>query len=1041
MNRITTWLLFILLVPISLNGFGQTIKGTISDLSQSTIPGVSVYLEGTTLGTVTDFDGYYELIIKESDITTDSITVIYSFIGFKTQKFTIKADPSTTITKDILLLEDITPLEEFVVVGYGVQRKSDVTGAVTTVDTKGLSDRPLWSAEMGMQGKAAGVQVSQTTGAPGASIKVRIRGIGTINDNNPLYIVDGVPTKDITGIVNPDDIESMTILKDAASAAIYGSRAGNGVIIIKTKKGSAGKTKLNYNGYVGLQQHGRITPMTNTDEYIRIFNEAAIADNSVSGLDRDLIPEGIYPQLSNTDWTNEIFRTAMITNHQLTASGGNENSTYLFGGGYQMQEGIIDNSKYERINFRIMVNTSLTEWLDIGTNLTLAYSDRDIIGASGDGYGGNGGSVIRYAFFRTPPIPVYESDGSYSDLPNFEGYPRAKLNAWFGDGYNPVGLANKYDWTQKTYRVFGNIYANFEIMEGLTFRSDFGINMAITDEKRFNENWGTDLRINSPNNMTKGMGTNFTYNWTNTLVYKRTFSEKHYTSFLLGTEAIQSNSHFQYGSDWVFPDQSPYLRYLGNGLSLNKDADETEDGWTLLSGFARVNYNYDNRYLVEGVVRFDGSSRFAPDNRWGGFYSGSAGWNMKNEKFLQDVDWLNLLKLRASVGQTGNQEIGLYNYLSVVSDGYNYPFGGATNNGYAVSRLGDFNTTWETTTTYDFGVDLAFLGDRLTVISDYYWRYTTDMLIPVPLPLSGGSATPPFVNAGEVLNRGLEFQVIWQETVRDFSYSINGNFSTLHNEVLSLSNGRPIAAGRVDNSKYATLTEEGYPIGSFFMYEMEGIFQNELEIFSHAYQGPDIKPGDVMFKDQNLDGKIDVNDRVHLASAIPKFMYGLTTDFTWKGFDLSLFFQGVQGNSIYMQINHDIEGFYRGFNVTKRFYDNRWTGEGSTNEYPRASWKGAANNKEVSSRFIEPGSYFRFKNVTLGHTFSLKETSGIQKLRVYFGVQNVFTVTKYPGLDPEMYDSDNLRGEEVSNPDLASGIDWGTYPVPRIFTLGVNLDF
>ncbi|MCD4731180.1 MAG: TonB-dependent receptor [Bacteroidales bacterium] len=1037
MKSVNVWFLylFLLLMTIGLNSYSQTIKGTITDQSQFTLPGVSVYLEGTTIGTVSDFDGNYELIIKEGDIITDSITVIYSFIGFKPQKFIYKANPSATITNNIILLDDIAALEEFVVVGYGVQRKSDVTGALSTIDPKGIVDMPLWNAEMGMQGKAAGVQVNQTTGAPGESIKVRIRGIGTINDNSPLYIVDGVPTKDISGIVNPEDIESMTVLKDAASAAIYGSRAGNGVIVIKTKRGSAGKTRMNYSGYVGLQQHGHITPMTNTDEYIKIYNEAAAAD------DRDPIPEDIYPQLSHTDWMEETFQSAMITNHQLTISGGNENSTYLIGGGYQMQEGIIYNSEYERVNFRMIVNSSIYKWLDIGTNLTLSYSDRDIIGGSGDGYGGNGGSVVRYALFRTPAIPVYESDGSYSDLPNFEGYDRAKLNNWFGDGYNPVGLANKYDWTTKVYRTFGNVYANFKILDGLSFRSEVGINLAVTDEKRFNETWGTDNRINSPNNLSKETGTNFTYNWTNTLVYNRTFSEKHKTTFLLGTEAIKNQSHFQSGTDRDFPDQSDYLRYLGNGLTLNKGADEGRDEWSLLSVFARVNYNYDNRYLIEGVVRFDGSSRFSSENQWGGFYSGSVGWNMKNENFLQDVRWLNQLKIRASIGQTGNQEIGLYNYLSIIGTGYNYPFGGTTNNGYAVSSMGDINTAWETTTTYDLGLDLAFLNDRLFVTSDYYWRYTTDMLIPVRLPQSGGSASPPWVNAGEVLNRGFEFQVIWQQKVKEFSYTINANFSTLHNEVLSISNGRPIAAGRVDAGANATLTEEGHPIGSFYMYEMEGIFQNELDIFSHAYQGPDIEPGDVMFKDQNQDGMIDENDRVHVASAIPNFMYGLTTDFSWKGFDLSLFFQGVSGNSIYVQVNQDIEGFYRGFNVTKRYYDDHWTEEGSTNETPRASWVGAANNKKVSSRFIEPGSYFRFKNVTLGYTFSMKESSARQKLRVYVGVQNVFTVTKYPGLDPEMYNSDNLSGENVSNPDLASGIDWGTYPVPRIYTLGVNLNF
>jgi TonB-linked SusC/RagA family outer membrane protein len=408
---------------------------------------------------------------------------------------------------------------------------------------------------------------------------------------------------------------------------------------------------------------------------------------------------------------------------------------------------------------------------------------------------------------------------------------------------------------------------------------------------------------------------------------------------------------------------------------------------------------------------------------------------------MSKADWLNQFKLRLSVGQTGNQEIGLYNYLSIIGTGYNYPFGGIVYNGYVVESLGNINTTWETTTTYDIGLDLAFFDNRLTIITDYYWRYTSDMLVPVPLPPSGGNADPPFVNAGKVLNQGFEFEVFWREIKNNFSYEIGGNIALLNNEVLELGGGRPIAAGRVDNGVFATLTQEGYPIGSFYMYEMVGIFQNELEIFSSAYQGPDIEPGDVKFKDVNGDNIIDENDRTHVGTAIPRMLYGLTFNFSWKNFDLSLFFQGGTGNSIYMQVNHDIEGFYRGFNVTKRIYENRWTGEGTTNEFPRASWIGAANNKIASTRFLEPGGFLRVKNISLGYNIPFKETSRVQNLRVYFSVQNVYTFTKYPGLDPEMYDSDNLNGEDVQNPDLAAGIDWGTYPVPRIFTLGVNFNF
>lgn len=999
------------------------------------LPGVSVYIDGITLGTVTDFDGYYTLRISSEYATGDSLTFIYSYVGYKKQEYRIPVGANTNVTKNIVLLEDVETLEEFVVVGYGVQKASDVTGAVSSIKTGEITNLPVARLDQAFAGKASGVQVSETTGQPGEAVNVRIRGIGTINNNDPLYIVDGVPTKDIVGILNPDDIESISVLKDAASSAIYGSRAGNGVVIIKTKQGISEKPLISYNGYVGVQTVSNLTPMTNNDEYIDIYNDAAAAD------DRKPIPESIYPQLADENHLENIFRPAIITNHQLSFSGGSKKSTYLIGGGYFNQEGIVYNSGYEKINFRVNLTSKLSDKVTIGTNLTFVYSDQDIVGGSGDGYGGNGGSVIRYGFFRTPSIPTYNPDGNYVDLPNFDGYPRADQNTWFGDGYNPLGFANKYDWNAELYRTFGNIFLSYDIIPGLVFRTDFGIDLNVINEKRFNENWGTDNRINNPSSLSKGMGIIFNWNWTNTLNYNKTFNEKHNLGVLAGVEAIQNTNRQQWGTDRDFPDQSDYLRYLGNGLTLNKGATETATGWSLLSAFGRINYNYENRYIAEFVIRADGSSRFSEDNRWGVFYSGSIGWNIQKENFLKDVDWLNQLKLRLSMGQSGNQEIGLYNYLSIVSPGFNYPYGATVYNGYAVTSLGNVNTTWETTTTYDIGLDLAFLEDRLSVVLDYYWRYTSDMLVPVPLPPSGGSASPPFVNAGEVLNQGFEFEASWREIKPNFKYEISGNISFLKNEVLALGGGRPIAAGRVDNGVFATLTEEGYPIGSFFMYEMDGIFQNDIDIFSSPYQGPDIAPGDVKFKDQNGDNIIDENDRVHVASSIPEIVYGATFNFSYKNLDLSVFLQGVHGNSIYMQINQDIEGFYRGFNVTKRFYDNHWTGEGTTNEYPRASWVGAANNKIASTRFIEPGSYMRIKNIMLGYNIPVKDESWVQALRVYLSIQNVYTFTNYPGLDPEMYNSDNLQGEKVQNPDLASGIDWGTYPVPRIYTLGVNFNF
>ena len=506
MKNIFVWAAITCCLFLSHSALAQTISGIITDEFEMSLPGVSIYIKGTTLGTVTSFDGLYALQVGEGDVAGDSLTVVYSYVGYTTQEYSYPINPFAEISRDIIMGEDVATLEEFVVVGYGVQKASDITGAVSTIRTNEITNLPVTRIDQALSGKAAGVQVNETTGQPGESVKVRIRGVGTINNNDPLYIVDGVPTKDIAGILNPEDIESMTVLKDAASAAIYGARAGNGVVIITTKKGVSQKPLISYNGWVGVQTVGNITPMTNNDQYIKIYNEAAANDG------RKPIPQDIYPQLADVDQLGATFQPAIMTNHQLTFSGGSDKSTYLLGGGYLNQDGIVLNSGYEKINFRVNLSTKLNEKVSIGTNLTFVYSKQDLVGGSGDGFGGNGGSVVRYAFFRTPAIPTYNSDGSYVDLPNFDGYTRADQNTWFGDAYNPVGVANKYDWTAQNYRTFGNLFLNWDIIPGLVFRSEFGVDLNVFDEKRFNENWGTDGRINNPSSLSKGMGIDFTWN-------------------------------------------------------------------------------------------------------------------------------------------------------------------------------------------------------------------------------------------------------------------------------------------------------------------------------------------------------------------------------------------------------------------------------------------------------------------------------------------------------------------------------------------------
>ena len=1005
------------------------VKGEITDADGKPMIGATVSVKGTNTSVLTDKDGNYSVIASG-----DAVLVI-SFTGYKDQEILI----NSRSVLNIQLVENSKALSEVVVTGYQTQRRADITGAVSIVNVADVAKLQVGFADQALQGQAAGLRVTQTTGQPGEGIVMRIRGVGTINNNDPLVVIDGISTKDGFNFLSANDIESIVVLKDAASTAIYGARSSNGVIVITTKGGKKGKTQISYNGYGGIQAHGQLTKMANTSEYVQLYNEAVANDNvdiTNTTLKRIPIPDGI--PMANTDWVSSIFQQAPMQSHELSLSGGNEKTQYFVSGSYFNQDGIIINSWFNRYSLRTKLNVELTDKLSFGNNINISYSDKNIVGSSGDGYGGNGGSVVRYALFRTPAIPIFNADGTYTDLPQ---YPQ-----FFGDGYNPVALAANTDNKEKLFRVFGNLYGEYKIVKGLKFKSDIGLDVIITEDKRFDENYGTNLRINSPSVLTETNITNTNIVWDNTLNYIKSFGGVHNFSFLLGTEAISSNIITQAASDRNFPDQISNLRFLGNGLNVtSRTASEGQQQWALFSLFANVSYNYDSRYLLSFNVRRDGSSRFGENNRYANFYSGSAGWNIANEKWFQDIlPSFSTLKIRSSFGQLGNQDIGNYPWASIVGRDYNYVFGDqpASNLGYTIKTRGNENVKWESSTQFDAGLDIGIMQNRLTMSVDYFIKTTTDMLIPIPLPLIGGSATTPFVNAGSVQNSGFELEFNYRNNEHKFKYNFVGNFATLYNKVLSLDNGAPIPGGRIDNGIYATLTEVGHPIGSFYLYQMEGIFQNDADIFKHAYQGNYIRPGDVKFKDQNGDGVIDEKDRTFLGSAIPTFTYGLTTNLQYGNFDFSVFFQGSYGNKAYLQVNQDIEGFYRAFNLTQRVYDERWHGEGTSNTMPRVSWLGSTNNKTPSSRFLEDASYLRMKNIQLGYTFSSKLMQGahIKSLRIYVSAQNLLTFTKYTGLDPEMHISDNVKNETAQG-DMTAGIDWGTYPSAKSYFFGINLNF
>jgi TonB-dependent starch-binding outer membrane protein SusC len=1009
------------------------VKGTLQDADGKPLMGATVMIKGTRITVQTDSSGNFSINADANAI------LVFSYIGYKTLEVPVDGQ-RVLLVKINELNKD---LSEVVVLGYQSQKRSTIAGAVTTVDVDDVAKIPIGFADQALQGQASGVRITQSTGQPGDGIAMRIRGVGSINNNDPLYIIDGVPTQDGINFLAADDIATITVLKDAASAAIYGARSSNGVVVITTKNGKSGRTTINYSVYAGVQTHGYLTPMTNAAEYKTLFNEMVTNDNaglaSNNPLLKSPIPDSI--PMANTNWLGAIFRTAPVQDHELSVSGGNEKTQYSVSGNFFDQDGIILNSWYKRYTLRTKITSALTDRLRIGTNLNFSYYDKNSVGSSGDGYGGNGGSVVRYALFRDPAIPIYSSPGVYSDLPQYPGF--------FGDGYNPVGLANNTSNIEQQFRGFGDVFAEYKILKDLTFRTDFGGDVLITQDKTFFLNWGTNGRINNPNTLNELQTTNENMVWNNTFRYNRTFGSLHNLNFIAGTEAITNTTTYTSETQQNFPTQIPTLEFLGNGLN-PEIATESEGQWSLLSFLASVNYSYNSEFFLTGSARRDGSSRFGPANRWGNFFSGAAAWSLMSEQWFTDMfPVISRMKVRVSYGQLGNQNIGDYPWASVIgtalnsSNVNNYVLGNPQSvvQGASISKLGNDNVKWETSTQSDAGLDIAILRDKLSLSVDYFDKVNSNMLVAVPLPMIGGSASAPYINDGSVQNKGFEFQLQYQNNDHPIKFGFTANLATIQNKVLSIP--VPIQGGRIDNGVYATLTTTGHPIGSFYGYQMIGIFQNQKDIFTSAYQGPGVRPGDVKYADINGDGKIDANDRTFLGSAIPKFTYGFTSTLQFMNFDLFLLIQGSYGNKIYLQVNQDIEGFYRPFNLTQRVYDERWHGEGTSNSMPLVSWLDQPNNvKEPSSRFLEGASYCRIKNLQFGYTIPKKVVSKlhIKGLRFYVTGTNLLTITKYTGLDPEMYISNNVKAEQYQS-DVAAGIDWGTYPAAKSYIVGANLNF
>ena len=1001
------------------------ISGTIKDaVTNEELIGVSIMITGTKTGTVTGINGDFTLAAPENG------TLKVSYIGYAAQEVQINGQKIL----DIKLAAESKLIDEVVVVGYSVQKKRDVLGAISKVDGAELSKIPYASAQQALQGRVAGVQVASQTGAPGAPISVRIRGTGSISSSNdPLYIVDGIPVEGALNNLSPNEIESMTILKDASSAAIYGSRANNGVVLITTKSGKAGEATITYNTQIGYQTHGNLTKMATTDQYIQMYNEAATADNKTSIVQRALIAGSWLKDFPNVNHLEEIFRTAPLQSHELSISGGDEKTKYLVFASYFNQDGILMNTNYERASVRSNISSDVKKWLHLDLNVSGGISSNRTVSSSGDGYVSEGGSVVRYALYRSPAIPVFDAQGGYVDLPS-SYYGNSVYNSFFGDGYSPEGLAANTDRVKKIKSLLttGNVIIKFP--ENLILKTSFGLDYSNAELREFYDVWMLD-RANSPNALNISNSTDINWTLNSTLNHSIKLGENQNLTSLIGIEAIKKSSTSMGVSDSEFSNTNPDFLYIGNGGVGRRYAGQGESGSSLLSFFGNVNYNYNQQYYLSGIIRRDGTSRFVGKNQWGTFYSVSAGWNIDTENFMKDMPNISKLKLRTGYGSVGNQEIALYANLDRYSPNYYYTFGGTSYNGYAQTTLGNNDLKWESSHQFNVGVDLEMFKGAFGASLDYYYKVTSDMLVVAPLPPSVGYASPPWINSGNMLNAGIDLELFYRKSYKDggFNISLNGGF--VHNEVLKLD--APYFGGMVDTGVYATKTEVGHPIGSFYLYQMDGIFQNATDVLTSAYQGKGIQPGDVKYVDQNNDNVIDSKDRVYVGSAMPDVTAGLNLSGNYKGFDMLVFFQGAFGQKVFSQVNYDIEGFYRGFNVTERYYLEHWTGEGTSNTQPRASWAAKSNNVRASTRFLEDASYVRLKNLQIGYTIPNTKKLKIQTVRIYVGATNLLTFTKYSGLDPEMTVSLNSASEG----DRANGIDWGTYPVAKSYTFGLNVTF
>ncbi len=997
--------IFLQLIPVCYAQV-KTITGTVSASdTKETLPGVSILIKGTTIGTVSDLNGNYTLKVSQP-----GAILIFSYMGYLPQEIPTGDKSEINIELQIRKMA----LEELVVIGYGTVKKSDLSGSVGSIKSEDITKITALNPVQSLQGKVAGVQVTSTSGVPGESPIVRIRGVGTFNSSSPIYVVDGI-IMDGIAFLNSADITSMEVLKDASATAIYGSRGANGVIMVTTKQGKIGqeKTAFSFTGEIGMQNLAKKIKLLNGHDFAMISNE--IKPGSFNNI--DAVP--------NTDWQKLVFRTAPIYNFQLSASGSTKTMQYYISGGYFKQEGIIEKSKYERITIQLNNTYHLSPYVILGNTLTLSpYKQRVAPNVT---YG---------AYRANPTLSPYYADGTFAAIPGV-GNPLADL-----------AYSNNYN---KGIRGVGSLFTEISFLKAFTVKSSFDIDAAYNKSENFTPAftvYNADGTISQQQHLlstlSKGFNDNLTWLWENTLTFQKEIKKHSFNAVfgytmqntsstaigMLGSNILRDDPNFWY----ILPNNIYDPANNVNNINSIYDRVDINLNYSMISYLLRVNYVFNKRYILTATFRSDGSSKFSENNRYANFPSFAVAWNVSQEKFMKNAKFISKLKLRGSWGKLGNDKIPYNRRYAQVQSNIITIFGtnGSPNSGASFGLNGNPDLKWEVTTQTDIGLETGLLNDRLTAEFDYYNKQTDDILIDLSTPGYYGNGPNQKVtyNAASVLNRGFEFTLGWRDQVGKVKYNISINGTTIHNEVLKIGGSSGVDSvligGYLGNGLPVTRTKVGLPIGAFYGYKTDGIFQNQAELDAYPHDAQ-AGVGDLRFVDVNGDGKINGNDRTYIGSPIPSFIFGCNFGLELYGLDFSFNIQGQTGNKIFNAkdvVRPDPYNFES--NVL-----NRWTGPGTSTNEPRASFGGY--NYAPSDHFIQDGSFIRLRNIILGYTLPSAWSKKItmQTIRVYVKADNLYTLTKYTGYTPEI-----ASGDVIGN-----GIDNGIYPITAIFSFGVNLNF